>query len=168
MSLLVQDGPNSLTTARFGRTLAERCPSPGGRGIMNGENRTKAALRLFLVSGLGLRSANTLVRHFKELQAVFDATRTELEALGIPPDVADDVLGRKSAERAEEEWAKTVELGVDVVDILSSAYPPLLREIYDPPIVLYIRGMKWNSELDRKITRLNSFHMSISYAVFCL
>jgi len=114
---------------------------------MNEENRTKAALRLFLVSGLGLRSANTLVRHFKDPQAVFGSSRPELEALGIPPDVADDVLSKKSAQRAEEEWTKTVELGVDVVDILSSAYPPLLREIYDPPIVLYIRGKKWDPEL---------------------
>jgi DNA processing protein len=110
-------------------------------------NRTKAALRLFLVRGLGLRSANSVIRHFKEPEAVFDSSRAELEALGIPPEVADDVLSRKSAERAEEEWDKTLELGVEVVDILSASYPPLLREIYDPPIVLYIRGRKWNSEL---------------------
>src|SRR3989449_6905208 len=107
----------------------------------------KAALRLFLVRGLGLRSANGLIKHFKEPERVFQATTDELEALDIPPEIAEDILSPKSAQRAEEEWTKTVELGVRIVDITDLAYPPLLREIFDPPIVLYLRGKKWNAEL---------------------
>ncbi len=102
---------------------------------------------MFLVRGLGLRSANALVKHFKQPEAVFDSNRDELEALGIPPDVADDVLSPKSAERAAEEWERAARLGVRIVDILDPAYPPLLREIFDPPVILYIRGKKWDSEL---------------------
>jgi DNA processing protein len=102
---------------------------------------------MFLVSGLGLRSANTLIKHFKQPEAVFDSSRTELEALGVPPEVADDVLSPKSAERAEQEWDRATSLGVTIVDILDPAYPPLLREIFDPPIVLYLRGKKWSSEV---------------------
>jgi DNA processing protein len=107
----------------------------------------KAALRLFLVRGLGLRSANALIKHFKQPECVFDAKRDELEALGIPPEVADDVFSPKSAERAEVEAEKAEKLGVKIIDILDSAYPPLLREIFDPPIVLYLRGKKWNPEM---------------------
>ncbi len=114
---------------------------------MNNEARTKAALRMFLVRGLGLRSANALIQHFKLPEAVFDSHRDELEACGVPPEVADDLLSSKSRERAEEEWAKARALGVTILDILDSAYPPLLREIYDPPAVLYVRGQKWNAEL---------------------
>src|SRR5262249_36949054 len=58
-----------------------------------------------------------------------------------------DLFSRKSAERAEQEWQRAAELGVDIVDILDPAYPPLLREIFDPPVILYIRGKKWNVEL---------------------
>src|SRR5437870_4922692 len=110
-------------------------------------NQAKAALRIFLVRGLGLRSANQLIRHFKQPQAVFGANRDDLEALGIPPEVADDLLSSKSAQRAEEEWARAEELGVRIIDILDPAYPPLLREIFDPPIVLYLRGKNWNADL---------------------
>ena len=110
-------------------------------------NQAKAALRMFLVRGLGLRSANHLIRHFKQPQAVFGANRDDLEALGIPPEVADDLLSSKSAQRAEEEWARAEELGVRIIDILDPAYPPLLREIFDPPIVLYVRGKKWQPDL---------------------
>ena len=47
---------------------------------------------MFLVRGLGLRSANILIKHFKEPERALDSTREELEALGVPPEVADDLL----------------------------------------------------------------------------
>ncbi len=117
-----------------------------GSGVDN-VARTKAALQLFLVRGLGLRSANLLIKHFGQLERVLDSTRDELEALGIPPDVADDVLSPKSRERAEAEWDRAQKLGVTILDILDPLYPPLLREIFDPPIVLYLRGKKWSPDL---------------------
>ena len=107
----------------------------------------KAALRMSLVHGLGLRSANNLLRHFKQPERVFETNRDEIEALGIPPEVTDDLLSQKSAERAEEESEKAAGLGVEILDILDSRYPPFLREIFDPPVVLYIRGKKWDAEL---------------------
>ena len=93
----------------------------------------KAALRLFLVRGLGLRSANALIKHFKKPECIFDARREEIEALGVPPEVADGLLSPKSLERAEAEAEKAAKVGVTIVDILDPSYPPLLREIFDPP-----------------------------------
>lgn len=102
---------------------------------------------MFLVRGLGLRSANLLIKHYKDPERVFDATREELETHGIPPEVANDLLSSKSADRSEAEWGQAEKLGVTIVDILHPAYPPLLREIFDPPIVLYTRGKRWAVEL---------------------
>jgi DNA processing protein len=110
-------------------------------------NRTKAALQMFLVRGLGLRSANALIQRFKNPEAVLGARREELELLGVPPEVAEDVLSSKAAERADAEWARARELKIEIIDILSPGYPPLLREIFDPPIVLYIRGKGWDATL---------------------
>src|SRR5205823_12630436 len=107
----------------------------------------KAAVRLFLVRGLGLRSANALIKHFKKPETVFDSNRAELEALGIPPEITDDIFSLQSAERAEAELAKADKLGVTIIGMLDPRYPPLLREIFDPPIVLYLRGKKWNADL---------------------
>lgn len=108
--------------------------------------RRLAALRMFMVRGLGLRSANALIKQFKDPRSVFDATHREIEELGVPPDVVGDLLSAKSQERAMQEWTRAQELGVEIVDILDPAYPPLLREIFDPPIVLYIRGKEWNPD----------------------
>lgn len=102
---------------------------------------------MFLVRGLGLRSANLLIKHFGDPQLVFDSNSSEVEALGVPPDVIEDLFSTKSAERAEQECRRAADLDVRMVDILDPDYPPLLREIFDPPIILYIRGKRWDAEL---------------------
>ena len=111
------------------------------------DRRTQAMLRMSLVRGLGLRTANSLLCHFRSPEAVLDSRREELEAQGVPPEVADDLLSSRSAERADEEWNKAQGLGVRVLDILSPEYPSLLREVYDPPIILYIKGKRWEASL---------------------
>ncbi len=100
-----------------------------------------------MVRGLGLRTANALLCHFRRPEAILDSPHEELEAQGVPPEVAEDLLSSRSAERAEEEWKKADSLGVRILDILHPDYPSLLREIFDPPIILYIRGERWDVEL---------------------
>src|SRR5438477_9037720 len=53
--------------------------------------------------------------------------------------------------------------------------PPVVRWAEGQPGCTFARGDDgkyrwglWSNDLDRKSTRLNSSHMSISYAVFCL
>src|SRR5262245_63119164 len=41
---------------------------------------------------------------------------------------------------------------------------PILRNILRTPVV----AARWTPTIDRKSTRLNSSHLGISYAVFCL
>jgi len=114
---------------------------------MDSSTRSLAALRMALVRGLGLRSSAALLCHFKTPEAVLDSSVPQLEAHGIPPDVAGDLFSPRSAERAEEEWARAERLSIRIVDILHPDYPPLLREIFDPPIVLYLKGKAWNPGL---------------------
>ncbi|HZI51231.1 MAG TPA: DNA-processing protein DprA [Terriglobia bacterium] len=104
-------------------------------------------LRLALVRGMGNRTIHSLLCKFRTPNAVFDCRREELEAIGVPPEVADDLLSTRSADRASEEWEKAETLGIRVLDILHGDYPNLLREIYDPPAILYIRGKQWDSGL---------------------
>src|SRR5262245_61220476 len=109
---------------------------------MESNDRTKAILRMALVRGLGLRSANALIRHFKDPEAILGSTREGLEAHGIPPEVAEDLLSAKSRERADAEWTKADALGICILDILHPEYPSLLREIFDPPVILYRKGRR--------------------------
>jgi len=97
-------------------------------------------LALGLTPGLGPSRARRLVEHFGSVAAVFRASLTELEAKGLLA-VSGQSLGTgKSLELAQEELAKTAAAGVVIVSLDDPAYPARLKEIYDPPLVLYVRG----------------------------
>src|SRR5580692_7018338 len=85
-------------------------------------------LAISLTPGLGPTRARKLVDHFGSAEAVFRASLTELEATG------------KSAELAREEIARASAAGVTMISMEDMCYPPRLKEIYDPPLILYIRG----------------------------
>ena len=97
-------------------------------------------LALALTPGLGPTKARKLVEHFGSPEAVFRASLTELEATGIQAVSAQSVATGKSAELAREELARAAAAGATVISMDDPSYPPRLKEIYDPPLVLYVRG----------------------------
>jgi DNA processing protein len=97
-------------------------------------------LAIALTQGLGPTRSRKLVEHFGGADAVFRASLTELESTGIQAVSAQSLATGKSAELAREEMARAVAAGVTVISAEDSAYPPRLKEIYDPPLVLYVRG----------------------------
>ena len=97
-------------------------------------------LALGLTPGLGPSRARRLVEHFGNIAAVFRASLTELEATGLLAVSAQSLGTGKSLELAQEELAKASAAGVVIISLDDSAYPARLKEIYDPPLVLYVRG----------------------------
>lgn len=102
------------------------------------ESHTLEWLALTLTPGLGPTKARHLVEHFGGVQAVFRASLTELEAAGIPAVAAQSLGTGRSLELANDELARAA--GVQIVAFEDAAYPPHLKQIYDPPLVLYVRG----------------------------
>ena len=100
-----------------------------------------------MVRGMGNRTITALLHRFRTPAGILDCRQDELEANGVPPDVAEDLLSARSADRAGAEWKKAESLGIRILDILHPEYPCLLREIFDPPAILYIRGKSWDPEL---------------------
>ncbi len=97
-------------------------------------------LAISLTQGLGPTRARKLVEHFGSAEAVFHVSLTELEGTGIQAVSAQSIATGKSAEMAREEIEKVAAAGVTVVTGEDPCYPPRLKEIYDPPLVLYVRG----------------------------
>ena len=104
-------------------------------------------LRLSLVRGMGNRTIHALLSRFRTPEAILDSGRAQLEANGVPPEVAEDLLSPRSADRAGEEWNKAETMAIRILDLLHPDYPSLLREIYDPPAILYIKGKGWDCGL---------------------
>jgi DNA processing protein len=97
-------------------------------------------LALSLTAGLGTTKARRLVEHFGSVQEVFRASLTELEATGIQTVSAQSLGTGRSLELAQEELARAVAAGVTLLVPDDPAYPGQLKQIYDPPLVLYVRG----------------------------
>ena len=97
-------------------------------------------MALALTEGLGPTRARRLVEHFGSIESVFHASLTELEAAGIQAVSAQSLGTGKSLELAHEEAVKARANQVEIVAFDDACYPPRLREIYDPPLLLYVRG----------------------------
>jgi DNA processing protein len=97
-------------------------------------------IALTLTPSLGPTRSRKLVEHFGSPEAVFHASLTELEGAGLQAVSAQAIATGKSAELAREELASAKEAGITVLSIEDLQYPPRLKEIYDPPLILYVRG----------------------------
>jgi DNA processing protein len=95
---------------------------------------------LSLTPGLGPTRSRKLVEHFGSAEAVFHASLTELESTGIQAVSAQSIATGKSAELAREELSRAADADVTVLSMDDPLYPPRLKEIYDPPLILYVRG----------------------------
>ena len=97
-------------------------------------------LALALTPGLGPTRVRHLVDRFGNVGAIFRASLTELEATGLLAVSAQSIGTGKSLELAQEELEKAKAAGAQIVSLDDSRYPVRLREIYDPPVILYVRG----------------------------
>jgi DNA processing protein len=97
-------------------------------------------LALCLVPGLGTRKAGQLIERYHSPRAIFRASRSELESRGLSGSIAQTIASGCTFDDAVEQQQKMLELGTALVPISEPAYPARLREIFDPPIVLFARG----------------------------
>ncbi len=97
-------------------------------------------LALVLTPGLGPTRGRRLAAQFGSVENVFKASLTELEAMGIPAASAQSLATGRSTELAQDELARAASAGIGLVSIDDPRYPPPLKQIYDPPLALYVRG----------------------------
>jgi DNA processing protein len=98
-------------------------------------------LKLLRADGVGPVTFAKMIKFFGSAERVLGASVSELAKI--------DGIGYKTAERiassrekfdvgAELELAR--KLGVWLVNLADERYPPVLKRIYDPPPVLYVKG----------------------------
>jgi DNA processing protein len=104
------------------------------------DENTQFWLGLTKLEGLGVRGAHRLVEHFGSPQAAYMASLTELESCGIPARVAQSIFAQAGLKEAAGDLEASGKAGCQVVAYSSDDYPPQLKQIPDPPLVLYVRG----------------------------
>jgi DNA processing protein len=99
-----------------------------------------AWIALTLTPGMGPTRIWKAVEQLGEAERVFEASLTELEGLRMPAKSAQFLFEGKARAAAEDELRRVEEAGGSLLTPADEAYPERLREIYDPPTALWIRG----------------------------
>jgi len=97
-------------------------------------------LALALTPGLGPTKARRVIEFFGSVQALFRASLTELEAAGLRAVSAQSLGTGRSMELAQDELGKAAAADARIVALDDPGYPAQLKQIYDPPLILYVRG----------------------------
>ena len=97
-------------------------------------------LALALTPGLGARMAGKLLREMGSPQHIFNASLTKLEGHHLPAAVAQAIRTKRPLSDAAKELAAAQAAGCKLLTRDEPEYPARLREIYDPPPLLYVLG----------------------------
>ena len=101
----------------------------------------EALIALNMIEHVGPVRVRQLLEFFEEAPAILRASKQQLlQVRGIGAETAEAIAA----------WEKTIDLGGELRRIRDygchvlvqsdEAYPELLRQIYDPPVVLYVKG----------------------------
>ena len=101
----------------------------------------RAFICLNLVPGVGPVKVNRLIEIFGSAGEIFKQSAKELKGVeGIGPKLAEEICRGPSQHNPDEELRMAERAGVSILSRACSDYPEFLREIADPPLVLYVRG----------------------------
>src|SRR5260370_12960438 len=97
-------------------------------------------LAMTMTPGVAARLSARLLREFGSPEGVFRASLTALEACNLQAPEAQGIFKKQNFWRAEKEVAALRAVGAKLVNWTEPEYPQSLLQIYDPPVMLYVRG----------------------------
>jgi DNA processing protein len=98
-------------------------------------------IALTLEAGIGVKTAARLIAEFGNADAIYAARAPEIvRRTGIRPALAEQLTRRETHRAARREIDYLKRHGLGAIASTDGEYPPLLREISDPPHVIYIHG----------------------------
>lgn len=101
----------------------------------------EAFIALNMIEGVGPIRVRQLLEHFGEAPKILSASKHQLlHVRGIGEETAESILHWEKSVDLAAELKRISDSGCEVVIQSDENYPALLREIYDPPVVLYVKG----------------------------
>ena len=97
-------------------------------------------IALSFAAGVGSRTAALLIDRYGSPTNALEASAMDLERAGLKPDSIKSLKSPDLLEKAHKEIDELERIGGRILTLTGEEYPPLLRETYDPPIVLYALG----------------------------
>ena len=103
-------------------------------------NLARDAVELSLAGSLSRQARARILREFPDISSLFRAGTERLRALGLPEETASALAARRHRPEADGILDLSVKTAFYIFIVGYKPYPEILREIADPPLVLYARG----------------------------
>lgn len=104
-------------------------------------NNQEALILLNMVKGLGSVKIKRLIEAFPKPQDIFTASANALKQVdGLGELIVQRIIAALKENDLEKELSLIEKHKVKVISFLDKEYPDNLKEIFDPPIILYLRG----------------------------
>lgn len=104
------------------------------------QNSVRDWIALSFIIGVGSRTAAMLIDRFGSPASIFDAGAHSLESAGLRRETIEAIKSSEPREKATREIEQLGGLGGEALILNDERYSALLRETYDPPIVIYCMG----------------------------
>ncbi len=117
-----------------------------------------------MIQGLGNRMFKDLIHAFGSVDAVFKARVSELAKIkGMGETMARRISNKQFNTDPEKEMKKAEKYNINLITYQDAAYPPLLKEIHSPPMLLYVKGqdIPLNRTLVAMVGSRNATHYGI-------
>lgn len=96
---------------------------------------------LSLIKGLGSRKKLELLQEYGNPKKIYNLTESELlRVRGIGKELAKKIPDKNIKEQIYKHIKYMQKYKIDIISINDKKYPQILKQIYDPPISLYIKG----------------------------
>jgi DNA processing protein len=93
-----------------------------------------------LIKGIGAVRMQALINHFDDLESAWKAAPADLAAAGLSLKLIERIVQAREQVDLEKVWARIESQGIKILTWKDEAYPGRLKEIEQPPPVLYVRG----------------------------
>ena len=126
-------------------------------------NHLEACIALNMIPQMGPVRLRRLLDAFGSAEKILLARTDQLAAIdGVPRALAENISRWQEFADPAAELKKAADLGAHVITAEDDEYPSALREIHDPPIVLYVRGRL--TERDRNAVAVVGSRKATHYA----
>ena len=98
-----------------------------------------------LIKGLGIKRKQKLLKIYKTPKKIYELNKEELlkiKGIGIGTQIVNNILEEKTRKDVNKHISYMEKNNIDIISIIDKTYPRNLRNIYDPPISLYVKGNK--------------------------
>ncbi|MEX0720646.1 MAG: DNA-processing protein DprA [Balneolaceae bacterium] len=108
---------------------------------MLNKKKLRVLIALSIIPGLGLKRGRELIRNSEDASEIFNYSKSKLRNIqGIGEASALSILSFDEWEKVDEIIKKTNKIGARIITLADPEYPPLLKQIYDPPLLFWMKG----------------------------